>query len=119
MDNSDFDPNVFYCNGKWERIKGKVIVGVDESDSDFNVTGKTGGNKDLQRHNHPSLLIDGNRIWWGGTSSHNKLNLLPMNIPWNGGIDGSAIVTGEAGTGNSGNLQPYYTAYIWKLVSYS
>lgn len=42
-DNS-FDPNVEW-GGTWNRIKGKVLVGVDENDGDFNAAGKTGGSK--------------------------------------------------------------------------
>ena len=33
--NEDFDPNTIY-GGTWEKIKGKMIIGFDESDSDFN-----------------------------------------------------------------------------------
>lgn len=31
--------------GTWERVKGKVLVGLDEDDTDFNEIGKTGGEK--------------------------------------------------------------------------
>lgn len=40
-----FNPNTLYEGTTWERIKGKVIVGIDESDSDFNAVNKTGGEK--------------------------------------------------------------------------
>lgn len=45
---STFDPNKVYQGTTWTRIKGKVVVGVDESDTPFNKTNKTGGNKFLQ-----------------------------------------------------------------------
>lgn len=55
----DFDPNIVYPGTVWQRIKGKVIVGVDESDTDFATANKTGGEKkhtlttaELASHTH-------------------------------------------------------------------
>lgn len=56
---STFDPNKVYGGTTWERIKGRVIVGVDENDSDF-ADGKSGGHKNLQAHRHDiSIIHDG------------------------------------------------------------
>ena len=59
VDAPNFNPNDFYIGGNWERIKGRVIVGVDEGQSEFNVTGKTDGSKthklsfaEIPNHNH-------------------------------------------------------------------
>lgn len=49
---ASFDPNTLYEGTTWQRIKGRVIVGVDESDTMFNTAGKTGGHKELQSHTH-------------------------------------------------------------------
>lgn len=43
-EDDNFDPNNHF-NGTWERIKGKVIVGVDKADGAFDTVGKTGGEK--------------------------------------------------------------------------
>ncbi|MEG0282624.1 MAG: hypothetical protein RR662_05550 [Clostridia bacterium] len=43
------NPNKTFGFGTWERIKGKMLFGVDEADSDFNTVEKTGGNKE---HRH-------------------------------------------------------------------
>ena len=43
---SNFDPGS-YWGGTWARIKGKVLVGVDESDTDFATVGQTGGSKSV------------------------------------------------------------------------
>ena len=71
MNIQDTNPSVFF-GGTWERIaKGKTLVGVDESDSDFNISSKTGGEKthkltvkEIPSHNHtttPTLYkIDSN-----------------------------------------------------------
>lgn len=47
-----FDPNKLYEGTTWQRIKGRVIVGVDENDTSFNTINKTGGHKELQSHTH-------------------------------------------------------------------
>ncbi len=46
-----FDPNVEW-GGVWERIKGRVLVGVDESQEEFDTIKKVGGSKWLQSHSH-------------------------------------------------------------------
>lgn len=39
------NPNSILGFGTWERLKGKVCLGLDEDDEDFNEIGKTGGEK--------------------------------------------------------------------------
>lgn len=43
------NPNITFGFGTWEMIKGKVLIGVDETDSAFNTVEKTGGEKE---HRH-------------------------------------------------------------------
>ena len=45
------NPNSILGFGTWERLKGKVCVGIDENDTDFNKIGKIGGNKVSQELN--------------------------------------------------------------------
>ena len=92
--------------GPWEQIaKGRTVVGVDTSDTDFNTVKKTGGSKYLQKHSHG---IPQAHPWNNKTSSH--YTLLRTNTEY---ITEYNVNTGEAGTGDSGNLQPYFTCYIW------
>lgn len=39
------DPNTILGFGTWERLKGKILVGLDEDDTDFNKIGNIGGEK--------------------------------------------------------------------------
>lgn len=39
------NPNSILGFGTWERLKGKVCLGLDEDDDDFNEIGKIGGEK--------------------------------------------------------------------------
>src|SRR5574344_532862 len=113
VDNADFNPNIFYSNGLWTRIKGKVIVGVDEDDNDFKTNGLTLGSKFLEEHSHPIYPYN------------DDFNNSSAGQPYGTTTDGSynkysntVFKTETAGTGHSGNIQPSYTAYMWKVVSY-
>ena len=78
-----------------------TAVGLNTSDTDFNTVGKTGGSKYLQEHYHKAGYCDNN---WTINSGAGTQQIL-INVTQN-------INTTSAGTGNSGNLQPY------KVVSY-
>lgn len=54
------NPSAILEFGTWERVKGKVLVGLDENDQAFNTIGKIGGEKthtltvqEMPSHDHP------------------------------------------------------------------
>ena len=106
--------------GTWERVKGKVLVGLDENDVDFNTIGKTGGSKDMQSHYHDIRFGDlrekGVVISYMG-GSEDVLSIDSWSWQKNGKNfkdSGSNLYTGTEGTGSSGNLQPYQViGYMW------
>jgi hypothetical protein len=63
-DNEGFDPNTSF-GGTWERIKGKVIVGVDKEDGAFDTVGKTGGEKFHVLSESELPTIDGSLLFHG------------------------------------------------------
>lgn len=72
---SDFDPNEYYPGTIWQRIKGKVVIGVDEEDEDFHEADLLGGEKVINLlHNHTvdshyhatGIGSDGNAIFVSG-----------------------------------------------------
>lgn len=98
--------------GTWvEFAKGRTLVGVDTTQTEFNTVEKTGGEKEhkltveeMPAHTHPS-----NVSAWGGGSSFT--------------FETSTIKTGrDENTGSVGgdqphnNLQPYITCYMWKRI---
>ena len=105
----------------WERIKGRVIVGVDENQTEFNETGKTGGSKthtltvnEMPSHRH-SLPA---QISSSSTHHHNKAETISFGTEVEKLYDwGIGNYAGDDQPHN--NLQPYQTAYVWKLISYS
>lgn len=103
---NDTNPSKWF-GGIWEQIaKGRTLVGVDTNDTDFNTVKKTGGSKYLQEHTHQ---LDGYFLAGGRTGGWEV-------VGQNGGFwasDNGTSSTKKAGAGNSGNLQPYFTCYIW------
>lgn len=116
----DFDPNVIYAGTTWKRIKGYVLAGINESNSDSNIktsfnqaSGKTIGSKWLQQHRHP----------WDGVNDGASSSSAPGNYPfrifqdrnvnWNGSA-GSMHYTGD---GDAQNIQPTQLTYIWERTA--
>lgn len=142
---SSFNPNEKW-GGTWERIKGRVLVGVDENDSDFNTTEKIGGEKthklsvsEMPSHSHSASEkslkggvknISGQDKTWGLTPSgifsnwgdtkgiHSTSNGTTTNYKDGFYLDATHTHTiGNTGGGNvHNNLQPYVTCFIWKRV---
>ena len=76
--------------------RGRVSVGLDSSQTEFNTIGKKSGSKYLQKHSH-KLGSEG--AWFYGVST--------ANLSGTGTWACRAYETNEAGEGDSGNLQPY------------
>lgn len=63
------NPSEILKFGTWERVKGKVLVGLDEDDTDFNEIGKTGGEKkhtltvdEMPSHTHDVAIAVNNAV---------------------------------------------------------
>lgn len=83
--------------GTWEQIaKGRTLVGVDTSDTDFNTVKKTGGTKDT----HLQYITSGG---WGLQAG--SLSFADRIVVGKGGLSQEIF--------DKGNLQPYFTCYIW------
>lgn len=96
--------------------KGRVPVGVDTSQTEFNKAEKTGGSKavtltvdQMPRHTHNVPKPE----WYGVTSEPDTgFGLLRTKNPNKDGSDG--FVSASAGGGKAhSNLQPYITCYMW------
>lgn len=123
------NPNEILGFGTWARLKGKVCLGLDEDDTDFNTIGKTGGSKYLQEHSHTGVTGLGQTDFMRAveaTGSNNASNHVVSN--GSGGykdhVSGSSdfpganhyhsFTTDKTGKGNSENLQPYeVVGYMW------
>lgn len=101
--------------GTWvEWGAGRVPVGVDTSDSDFDTAEETGGEKthtltiaEMPSHSHKV------HAGWGAGSLGNNFFRVDSSNPKNQWDD--TFSTGGDGAHN--NLQPYITCYMFKRVS--
>lgn len=117
MSIQDTNPSAFF-GGTWERIaKGKTLVGVDENDTDFNTSSKTGGEKEH------TLTISETPSHYHTAGKYDALGINHASVVAGSGVT-SLVASGSTTsthviTNNSGgnqphnNLQPFYTCYIF------
>lgn len=115
--------------GSWERYgKGRTLVSVDESDTDF-TAGKTGGKK-THLHKLPNLFA---QLDMGGTKIQANMKKLNESTVWRADVYTAVNVYADSSTHNSGlevsvptnddtnvtasSLQPYIAVYIWQRTA--
>ena len=116
MSTVNTNPYSYLGFGTWQLWgQGKVPVGVDSEDTDFDEVEKTGGEKthtltinEMPSHNHN---VHTNASGGGGIQ-------YPPSGQWTNSPSNYNWYTSNAG-GNQphNNLQPYITCYMWKRVS--
>lgn len=109
IETTDTNPAEYLGFGTWELWgKGKVPVGVDTDDTDFNTVEKTGGEKEH------TLAINELPV--------NNITTTSSGAAADGYImRGGYTPNGSYNFGGSGqaynNMQPYITCYMWKRVA--
>ncbi|WP_279001772.1 phage baseplate protein [Thomasclavelia cocleata] len=113
MSTSSVSPQTTF-GGTWIRWgNGRVPVGVNTSDSDFNTVEKTGGEKkhtltinEMPAHSHEDAKARGLQNTATGSAKYGFI------------MDGSYSSTAYTGGNEShNNLQPYITCYMWKRTA--
>ena len=93
---SNTNPSTILEFGTWERFKGKIILGLDENDTEMNVIGKTGGTK-THKHNQTFEFVKPTKVGNGF-----------------GYTSGGTIPSENVETSETSNMMPYeITVYIW------
>ena len=97
--------------GTWSAVVGRMVVGYDATQSEFNAAEKTGGHKELQAHSHGFKvnIQHGDGEVTGGESLMSGLQI--------NGRRRYTDTTAISGTGDGKNLPPYVVAYVWKRIS--
>ena len=130
---SSTNPATLLGFGTWVSFgAGRVLVGLDSGDTDFDTAEETGGSKDsaLQEHTHFIMRDDGSIGGGGGyTTSVSSTNTLDT-VAWLADADTSYTLKGTSGTADRGltstagsgdgtgdNLQPYIVVYMWKRTA--
>ena len=126
------NPSVLF-GGTWEQLKGKFLVGVDSSDTDFETSGKTGGEKthtltvdEMPSHTHDmDDAVYGNyknRLGIRGDGGGGK-NLIPTMTQTDGYSKYLPTNTGggkphsHGDTGSANHMPPYLAVYMWKRTA--
>lgn len=108
---NDNDDHSNYLGFTWERIaSGKMLIGIDSSDTDFNTIGKTGGEKshiltidEMPKHNHNVNMCS---------------SVGPYASPVRGSGDGQAWETSPNTISEKGNDQPHNNMPPYQVVAY-
>lgn len=111
---------------------GRVPVGINTSDSDFNTIGKMGGEKTHILTAQEVPLVTGSILMHGaaaatnvayttgafraGTTAPQYTNAASLNTSGASSI-GTLDFTNSGGNGAHNNLQPYITCYMWKRTA--
>lgn len=133
------NPNTLLGFGTWDPFgEGKVIIGIDSTDPDFDVVGSgtntngTTGEKthtldldEMPSHRHGGIQPSG--------SSGGNTNGFDVDNPINGadtdawqkftkyaggaGSTADGVLTSASATQAHNNLQPYTVVYMWKRIS--
>ena len=114
----NINPNQLYPGTTWTQIKGRVLVGVDESDNDFKTVGATGGEK---THKLTSDEMPSHRHAWRGVNAtalpEEQYGHYPFTIyedyaaNWQGGTE---FIEPEGNDQPHNNMPPYKVVYIWE-----
>ena len=113
---TDINPATILGFGTWERVKGKVLVGLDEDDANFNEIGKEGGES---THTLTEAELPSHKNTYTRTIVTATLNNVDNTLA-DGSSAVSQVTTGTATTSSVGgdkehnNLQPYKViGYMW------
>lgn len=114
---SGVDPNKLYVGTTWVRIKGRVLVGVDESQNEFSSVNKTGGSKaetltvnQIPSHEHD---MPKGMFYWSASG-----HVFGNTGSWTNALISDYLKTGTTGGGQAhNNLQPYVTKYLWERTA--
>lgn len=113
------NPATLYGFGTWDAIAGRVIVGLDSGQTEFDALNETGGAKthtlstaEIPAHSHPQVVTAS--AGSGGSGIRQDFD-----------ADGSGYATYPQGvsTSNTGgggahnNLQPYIVKYVWERTA--
>lgn len=132
-DSDSTNPATLLGIGTWVAVEGRVLVGLDSGDTDFDGAGEEGGSK---THTHTdNFSVDGHALTVDEMPSHSH-TFTQENTRGSGSLgaeDGNSSFSTEStssvggnnahthglsgGVQSSSNLMPYRAVYTWRRVS--
>lgn len=115
-DNEDYSN---WLGFTWERTAvGKVLVGIDSTDTDFNTIGKTGGAKKVTLTKNELPKEIGQALLYDSGTTTQSSSMDALTTQWtNKYRSGLYNVVNEQGGNAHNNLQPYQVVAYWKRVA--
>lgn len=117
MSTSSVSPQTTF-GGTWIRWgNGRVPVGVDSSDNDFNICEKEGGSKRNTHYHFQTSSFDGGQAYMTGTPTDSRVRSKPRAV-----LTISNIATGNTREDATYDadiniMNPYITCYMWKRTA--
>ena len=105
--------------GTWSRVLGRVIVGLDEGQTEFDTPDETGGHKLLQEHRHDirgTARADTIGVRYSGNGG-GSANMSDTTNGVNADTYTGVLKAWDTGGGDSENLQPYKVKYMWERTA--
>ena len=117
------NPGTLLGFGTWSAFgSGRVIVGVDSSDTDFDAVRETGGSKtdshaltiaELPSHTHNQ----GSQDSTAGLGGANNVEFIVDHSDTTNGPNIESSPTGSGAAHSHDIVQPYITAYMWRRTA--
>jgi len=112
------NPGTLLGFGTWSAFaSGRVLVGVDTGQTEFDTLGETGGAKthtlstgEIPSHSHLEKFSSGANNGVTGIAQTANQSSVP-------GINSAYTTDVSGGGGAHNNLQPYITVYMWKRTA--
>lgn len=131
FDTTNTNPNTYLGFGEWTLWgSGRVPVGIDTTDANFNTVEKTGGEKSHTLTTAEMPLHYGHVNTWDGSYTDMFIDIdkagaiftktaMGYGRGWNIQASNEIVPCTESRGGDSphNNLQPYITCYIWKRIA--
>lgn len=117
------NPATLFGFGTWVAITGRMVIGLDSSNTAIDTVGETGGSADAIVVSHTHSITDPGHTHTIGNSSGNNdasgVGPTPQSgtsYTTNSSTTGISInSTGSSAT--NANLPPYVVAYVWKRTA--